>query len=107
MTEVNGKRFEVVVHSEEEQNRRHKIKSNVLSGNSGNTLNSPMQGTVVKILRANGERVKAGDLIVVLEAMKMEQPLLAHRDGIIEKLTVGVGQTVTSGATLCVIEDAD
>jgi len=39
--------------------------------------------------------------------MKMEQPLLAHRDGIIEKLTVGVGQTVTSGATLCVIEDAD
>ena len=66
-----------------------------------------MQGTVVKILKANGERVKAGDLIVVLEAMKMEQPLLAHRDGVIEKLTVGVGQTVTSGATLCVIEDAD
>jgi acetyl-CoA/propionyl-CoA carboxylase biotin carboxyl carrier protein len=39
--------------------------------------------------------------------MKMEQPLLAHRDGVVANLTVGVGQTVTSGATLCVIEDAD
>jgi len=107
VTEVNGKRFEVVVHSEEEQHRRHKIRSNVLSANSGNTLNSPMQGTVVKILKANGERVKAGDLVVVLEAMKMEQPLIAHRDGVIEKLTVSVGQTVASGATLCLIEDAD
>jgi len=107
ITEVNGKRFEVVVHSEQEQHRRHKIRSNVVSANSGNALNSPMQGTVVKILRANGERVKAGDLILVLEAMKMEQPLIAPRDGLIEKLSVTVGQTVASGATLCLIEDAE
>jgi acetyl-CoA/propionyl-CoA carboxylase biotin carboxyl carrier protein len=107
VTEVNGKRFEVVVHSEEEQLRRHKVKSNVVGGASGNTLNSPMQGTVVKILKANGEKVSTGDLIVVLEAMKMEQPLVAHRNGVIGGLNVSVGQTVASGATLCVIEDAD
>ena len=64
-----------------------------------------MQGTVVKIMKANGERVAAGDLIVVLEAMKMEQPLIAHKDGMISKLNVSVGQTVASGALLCTIED--
>jgi acetyl-CoA/propionyl-CoA carboxylase biotin carboxyl carrier protein len=105
VAEVNGHRFEVVVHSEEKGDKRHKIKSNVLGKSTGNTLNSPMQGTVVKIVKANGDRVEAGDLIVVLEAMKMEQPLIAHKAGTITQLNVGVGQTVSSGETLCVIED--
>ena len=105
VAEVNGHRFEVVVHSEEKGDKRHKIKSNVLGKSTGNTLNSPMQGTVVKIVKANGDRVEAGDLIVVLEAMKMEQPLIAHKAGTIAKLQIGVGQTVSSGETLCVIED--
>ena len=105
VAEVNGHRFEVVVHSEEKGDKRHKIKSNVLGKSTGNTLNSPMQGTVVKIVKANGDRVEAGDLIVVLEAMKMEQPLSAHKAGTITQLNVGVGQTVSSGETLCVIED--
>lgn len=105
VAEVNGHRFEVVVHSEEKGDKRHKIKSNVLGKSTGNTLNSPMQGTVVKIVKANGDRVEAGDLIVVLEAMKMEQPLIAHKAGTIIQLNVGVGQTVSSGETLCVIED--
>ncbi len=105
IAEVNGHRFEVVVHSEEKGDKRHKIKSNVLGKATGNTLNSPMQGTVVKIVKANGDRVEAGDLIVVLEAMKMEQPLIAHKAGTITQLNVGVGQTVSSGETLCVIED--
>ena len=104
VAEVNGHRFEVVVHSEEKGDKRHKIKSNVLGKSTGNTLNSPMQGTVVKIVKANGDRVEAGDLIVVLEAMKMEQPLIAHKAGTITQLNVGVGQTVSSGETLCVIE---
>jgi acetyl-CoA/propionyl-CoA carboxylase biotin carboxyl carrier protein len=64
-----------------------------------------MQGTVVKIVKSNGDRVEIGDLIVVLEAMKMEQPLIAHKAGTIAKLQVSVGQTVASGATLCLIED--
>jgi acetyl-CoA/propionyl-CoA carboxylase biotin carboxyl carrier protein len=105
VAEVNGHRFEVVFHSEEKGDKRHKIKSNVLGKSTGNTLNSPMQGTVVKIVKANGDRVEAGDLIVVLEAMKMEQPLIAHKAGTITQLSVGVGQTVSSGETLCVIED--
>ena len=59
----------------------------------------------MKIAKSNGDRVEPGDLIVVLEAMKMEQPLVAHKAGTISKLQVGVGETVASGSTLCVIED--
>jgi acetyl-CoA/propionyl-CoA carboxylase biotin carboxyl carrier protein len=64
-----------------------------------------MQGTVVKILKDNGDHVVEGDLIIVLEAMKMEQPLLATRSGVISQLGVGIGQTVSSGQLLCVIEE--
>ncbi len=106
VAEINGHRFEVVLHTQEQTQKRRKIKSNILGKSSGNSVDSPMQGTVVKILKANGDRVVQGDLIVVLEAMKMEQPLVAHREGIIAKLSVGVGQTVASGQNLCVIEDA-
>jgi len=105
VAEVNGHRFEVVLHSTEKHERRHKIKSNILAGNSGNTLASPMQGTVVKILKSNGDRVAAGDLIVVLEAMKMEQPLVANKAGTIAGLQVSVGESVASGQLLCQIED--
>ena len=64
-----------------------------------------MQGTVVKIVKANGDRVEVGDLIVVLEAMKMEQPLIAQKAGVVAQLGISVGQTVSSGQLLCVIED--
>ncbi len=106
VAEINGHRFEVVLHTQEQTQKRRKIKSNILGKASGNSVDSPMQGTVVKILKANGDRVVPGDLIVVLEAMKMEQPLVAHKEGIIAKLSVGVGQTVASGQNLCVIDDA-
>ena len=105
VAEVNGHRFEVVLHSQAPAEKRHKIKSNSVAAASGNSIISPMQGTVVKIVKANGERVVAGDLIVVLEAMKMEQPLLAAKDGVIAQLGVDVGQSVASGQLLCVIED--
>ena len=105
VAEVNGHRFEVVLHSQAPQEKRHRIKSNSVAKSSGNSLSSPMQGTVVKILKGNGDRVEAGDLIVVIEAMKMEQPLVAQRAGVIAQLGIGVGQTVSSGQLLCVIED--
>jgi acetyl-CoA/propionyl-CoA carboxylase biotin carboxyl carrier protein len=72
---------------------------------SGDALTSPMQGTIVKIAVEEGATVSAGDLVVVLEAMKMEQPITAHKAGTVTGLTADVGQTVTSGAVLCEIKD--
>jgi acetyl-CoA/propionyl-CoA carboxylase biotin carboxyl carrier protein len=72
---------------------------------SGDELTSPMQGTIVKVAVAEGDAVEAGDLVVVLEAMKMEQPLNAHRAGVIAHLSAEPGATVTSGSVLCSIVD--
>ncbi|MFL6239984.1 MAG: acetyl/propionyl/methylcrotonyl-CoA carboxylase subunit alpha [Actinomycetes bacterium] len=74
---------------------------------SGDSLTSPMQGTIVKVAVEDGQQVTAGELIVVLEAMKMEQPLNAHKDGVISSLVAEVGQTVSSGAVICDIKSAD
>ena len=71
----------------------------------GNALTSPMQGTIVKVGVTNGDTVEAGQLIVVLEAMKMEQPLNAHKAGTVSGLTADVGAAVTSGAVICEITD--
>jgi acetyl-CoA/propionyl-CoA carboxylase biotin carboxyl carrier protein len=71
----------------------------------GDTLTSPMQGTIVKIVAGEGQRVSAGDPIVILEAMKMEQPLTAHKDGTVTGLAVKVGQTVAAGEALCRLKD--
>ncbi len=60
-----------------------------------------MQGTIVKIVAGEGQRVSAGDTVVVLEAMKMEQPLTAHKDGTVTGLAVEIGQTVSAGTTIC------
>jgi acetyl-CoA/propionyl-CoA carboxylase, biotin carboxylase, biotin carboxyl carrier protein len=64
-------------------------------------LISPMQGTIVKIVAADGAHVEAGDTVVVLEAMKMEQPLTAHKAGTVTGLALAVGQTVPAGALIC------
>ncbi len=70
---------------------------------TGASLVAPMQGTVVKIAAADGDIVGVGSLILVVEAMKMEQPLVAHRAGRITNLTIQVGATVASGVVLCEI----
>jgi acetyl-CoA/propionyl-CoA/long-chain acyl-CoA carboxylase, biotin carboxylase, biotin carboxyl carrier protein len=75
------------------------------SATSGDTLTAPMQGTIVKVAVNEGDVVAAGDLIVVLEAMKMEQPLSAHKAGTITGLSAEVGAVVTSGAAICDIKD--
>ncbi|WP_425863159.1 acetyl/propionyl/methylcrotonyl-CoA carboxylase subunit alpha [Arthrobacter sp. TWP1-1] len=72
---------------------------------NGNALTSPMQGTIVKVAVADGDVVAEGDLIVVLEAMKMEQPLTAHRAGTVTGLSAAAGDTVSAGAVLATIED--
>ncbi|MGW3569839.1 biotin/lipoyl-containing protein, partial [Streptomyces sp. NPDC000941] len=75
------------------------------SSASGDALASPMQGTIVKVAVAEGDQVAEGDLVVVLEAMKMEQPLNAHRAGTIKGLAAEVGASITSGAVICEIKD--
>ncbi|MBD0292256.1 MAG: biotin/lipoyl-binding protein [Jiangellaceae bacterium] len=72
---------------------------------SGDALASPMQGTIVKVLVEEGQQVEAGELVVVLEAMKMEQPINAHKSGTITGLEAEVGATVANGAVLCEIKD--
>lgn len=106
VAEVNGKRFEILVHAPEPVVKRHRAKQASASGATGDGLPSPMQGTVVKIAVEEGQRVEAGDLVIVLEAMKMEQPLNAHKSGVIKNLKAVVGETVSSGTVLCDIIEA-
>ena len=106
VVEVSGKRFEVKLHTPEPVVKRHRAKESKIGGASGTGLTSPMQGTVVKVAVTAGQQVVAGDLIIVLEAMKMEQPLIAHKSGTIANLTTAIGETVASGAVLCDIIDA-
>jgi acetyl-CoA/propionyl-CoA carboxylase biotin carboxyl carrier protein len=106
VAEVNGKRFEILVHASEPVVKRHRAKQASASGASGDSLPSPMQGTVVKIAVEEGQKVETGELIIVLEAMKMEQPLNAHKSGIVKNLKAVVGETVSSGTVLCDIIEA-
>ncbi|GAA3391689.1 acetyl/propionyl/methylcrotonyl-CoA carboxylase subunit alpha [Streptomyces roseoviridis] len=116
VVEVGGKRLEVSLPSSlgmtlartglaagAKPKRRAAKKSGPTA--SGDTLASPMQGTIVKIAVEEGQEVKEGDLIVVLEAMKMEQPLNAHKSGTVKGLTAEVGASLTSGAAICEIKD--
>jgi acetyl-CoA/propionyl-CoA carboxylase biotin carboxyl carrier protein len=68
---------------------------------SGDSLTAPMQGTIVKVAVEDGQQVTAGDLVVVLEAMKMEQPINAHQDGTVTDLSAAIGEVVTSGTAIC------
>ncbi|MGQ4719195.1 acetyl/propionyl/methylcrotonyl-CoA carboxylase subunit alpha [Streptomyces anulatus] len=116
LVEVGGKRLEVSLPSSlgmslartglaagAKPKRRAARKSGPAA--SGDTLASPMQGTVVKVAVEEGQEVGAGDLVVVLEAMKMEQPLNAHKSGTVKGLTAEVGNSLTSGAAICEIKD--
>jgi len=117
IVEVAGKRLEVVVPaglavtgrtgSRGAERTRGSSRGSRRSApvGGGATLVSPMQGTIIKIAASEGQRVSAGDVIVVLEAMKMEQPLTAHKDGTVTGLAVQVGQTVSAGASICELAD--
>ncbi len=74
---------------------------------SADALTAPMQGTIVKVVAADGDVVAAGDLIVVLEAMKMEQPLTAHKSGVVSGLAASVGQVISGGDVVCEIRAAE
>jgi len=115
VVEVGGRRLEVVLPAGlglaagsaaaagAAPKRGSRRKAGAAAG--GDALTSPMQGTIVRIAVADGDQVAAGDLVLVLEAMKMEQPLLAHKAGTIKSLTAAVGEVVSSGMVLCEIVD--
>jgi acetyl-CoA/propionyl-CoA carboxylase biotin carboxyl carrier protein len=114
VVEVGGKRIEVTLPAmapaaaaaaAPTARRRAGAGRKAGSAASGDSLVAPMQGTIVKVEVAEGDVVAQGDLVVVLEAMKMEQPLTAHKGGTIRKLSAEKGATVPSGTVLCEIAD--
>ncbi|CAN7436810.1 ATP-grasp domain-containing protein [Pseudarthrobacter oxydans] len=117
VVEVGGKRLEVVLPASlgalgtggsaaaKPAKSKKRSRSGGPAAATGNALTSPMQGTIVKVAVANGDVVSEGDLVVVLEAMKMEQPLTAHRSGIVIGLEASSGETVSAGAIIAMIED--
>ncbi|MFI1991197.1 biotin carboxylase N-terminal domain-containing protein [Actinoplanes sp. NPDC020271] len=114
VVEVGGRRIEVRLpkdlmgrtsSSAAPQKRASRPRGNAATAAaSGDSLTAPMQGTIVKVAAQNGDVVNEGDVIVVVEAMKMEQPLNAHKAGTVSGLSLEVGATVTSGAVVCTIE---
>ncbi len=117
VVEVDGKRIEVslpqrllsagsstsvTTHSGSAPKR--KAHAAASSSSSGNAVKAPMQSTVVKIAVAVGDTVAEGDLVVVLEAMKMEQPMTAHKSGVVRAITAEVGVTVAAGTVLLELE---
>jgi acetyl-CoA/propionyl-CoA carboxylase biotin carboxyl carrier protein len=116
VVEVGGKRVEVSLPegislgggggSAAKRAAPKRASKKAAGGATGDSLAAPMQGTIVKIAVEEGQTVATGDLVVVLEAMKMEQPLSAHKAGVITALTAEVGATVPTGTVLCEIKDA-
>ncbi|WP_024820189.1 acetyl/propionyl/methylcrotonyl-CoA carboxylase subunit alpha [Arthrobacter sp. 31Y] len=121
VVEVGGKRLEVVLPSglggsiaavssgsgtkSGKSKKRSRSAGATAAAAGGNALTSPMQGTIVKVAASEGDVVAEGDLIVVLEAMKMEQPLTAHKAGTVRGLSAAAGETVAAGAVIATIED--
>jgi acetyl-CoA/propionyl-CoA carboxylase, biotin carboxylase, biotin carboxyl carrier protein len=115
VVEVGGKRLEVSLPASlgvapaagAGGAKKPKRKASKKSGSaaSGDALASPMQGTLVKVAVEEGQQVEEGELVVVLEAMKMEQPLNAHRTGTVKGLTAEVGGSLSAGTVICEIKD--
>jgi acetyl-CoA/propionyl-CoA carboxylase biotin carboxyl carrier protein len=114
VVEVGGKRLEVSLpagfgagtsRAARKAAPKRSASAKHASAVSGDALTAPMQGTIVKVAAAEGDVVTAGQTIVVLEAMKMEQPLNAHKDGTVTNLNADVGAVVTSGTVICEIKD--
>ena len=113
VVEVNGKRMEVSLPemggaakpAAKPASKSRKSRSSRASAKAGgDELTSPMQGTIVKVAVSDGDTVAEGDLVLVLEAMKMEQPITAHKAGKVSGLSAKPGDTVTSGAVLATIK---
>ena len=112
VVEVDGRRVEISLPASlrapqaavrQRRKRQHRGAGDGVA--SGNGVTAPMQGTIVKVAVEEGQTVANGDVLVVLEAMKMEQPITASRSGVVKGLNAEIGATVSAGAVLCSIED--
>ena len=112
VVEVDGRRVEISLpaslrapQAAVRQRRKRQHRGAGDGASSGNGVAAPMQGTIVKVAVEEGQTVADGDVLVVLEAMKMEQPITASRSGVVKGLNAEIGATVSAGAVLCSIED--
>ena len=113
VVEVDGRRVEISLPAslrapQSPVRQRRKRNHRSVGGEAaagGGAVTAPMQGTIVKIVAEEGQSVADGDLLLVLEAMKMEQPITAHRSGVVKGLSAEIGATVSAGAVLCSIDD--
>ena len=107
--ELDGRLFEVTAlipeppFAELARRRRERIAGGAHHGAAKDAVVTPMQGTVLAVEVAEGDEVRAGQVICVVEAMKMENEIAAHRDGVITDLSVAPGQAVTTGQVVCVV----
>ena len=111
--EVDGRRFEVRLSQPEPawralaERRRERVREAGAGGAGQDAVVSPMQGTVLAVSVADGEEVEPGKVICIVEAMKMENEVHAHRAGMVSSLSVEAGQPVTTGQVICLIAAAD
>jgi acetyl-CoA/propionyl-CoA carboxylase biotin carboxyl carrier protein len=107
--EVEGRRFEVRLlrpepaFAELARRRRERSRGGASTGAGRDAVVSPMQGTVLAVEVADGDEVETGQVICVVEAMKMENEVHAHRSGRVSELSVAPGETVKTGQVICVI----
>ena len=111
VAEVDGRRFEVRVHAPDDpvlvEARRRRLARGLGGGGAAaaGTVTSPMQGSVLQVEVADGDTVAAGQVIAIVEAMKMENEIAAHRAGVVTELTVAQGEAVQNGQVICVLAD--
>ena len=108
---MDGRRFEVRVlrpepaYAELGRRRRERARGGGAAGAGLDAVVSPMQGTVLAVEVANGDEVEAGQVLCIVEAMKMENEVHAHRAGIVSELSVAAGQQVKTGQVICVVAE--
>ncbi len=107
--EIDGRRHDIRIRSPEppwaELARRRKGRSKGLTGDATGAVVSPMQGTVLHVNVSEGDAIEAGAILCVVEAMKMENEIAAHRSGVVTDLGVAEGQPIASGQLVCVLRD--